>query len=213
MGITIYFKHFWLGRVLPVAVLSLFTAAAADAAFFNNSTGLATPSVTIDFSEHTYPDDTVITTEFSDFGVTFTPNLYYQTTFPGGLVPNATAPDLTNFIPGPGSGLVNPFSINFSSPVSGAAFVLGTNPNMTTFTAFLLGVQVDAGIAPTDLNNAMDFYGFKGITFDKITVSVGGDGFAILDTLQIVPEPSSWMLLVAGGIVLVGVTGLRRVIA
>jgi hypothetical protein len=220
MGRTFYLKHFSSGLVLPVLALSMLATGAANAAFFNNSTGLPSPSQTIDFSEHAFADNTVITNQFSDLGVTFSPNLYYQNIFPNPPgppfdVPNSTGADLTNFITGPGTGLVNPFSINFSSPVTGAAFVLATNGDPATlFTAFLMGVPVDAGTAATGFNNSTDFYGFMGVTFDKITVSVNNnDGFAILDTLQIVPEPSSWVLMFVGGIVLVAGARLRKVMA
>ena len=198
-----------------MVALSVLASGVADAAFFNNTTGLASPSVTIDFSEHTFADNTVITSQFSDLGVTFTPNLYYQNTFIPGQ-PNGPPPDLTNFLPNVG-GLVNPFSIFFSSPVTGAAFVLSTNPNTTMFTALLNGSVVDSGSALTNLSNPMDFYGFTGVTFDQINVSVGADGFAILDTVQTVPEPdtvqtvpepSTWVLMLAGGGILAA--GIRR---
>jgi len=203
-----------LFRYCISVLLILIIAGPAHATFFNNSTGLASPTQTVDFSEHTFADDTPITTQFSDVGLTFAPNLYYENTFAPG-VPNSTAPDLTNFIPSNGSGLTNPFSIFFSSPVTSAALVLGTNPNTTMFTAFLGGVMVDSGSAPSSLGNPNDFYGFTGVTFDQITVSVGGDGFAVLDTVQTVPvpEPSQWILFVAGAGILVAFVRGRRVTA
>jgi PEP-CTERM motif-containing protein len=201
-------------RYLLLLVLGTFTASVANATFFNNSSGITSPAETIDFSEHTFADNTFITTQFSDLGVTFSPGLYYQNTFAPGL-PNSVPPDLTNFLPANGGGEVDPFSIFFSSPVTAAAFVLGTNPNTTMFFALLNGVVVDSGSAPSSLNNSMDFYGFTGVSFDQIIVDVGGDGFAVLDTLQldtllpIVPEPSTWALVLLG-IGLVAVMRLRR---
>jgi hypothetical protein len=195
--------------------LTTFVTSVANAAFFNNSTGLVSPVQTVTFSEHTFADDTVITNQFADVGLTFSPNLYYQNSFnPGGAVPNLNPPDLTNFIPSTGGGLVNPFSISFSSPVTGAAFVLATNPNTTLLTAFLNNVIVDTGSAPSSLNNPNDFYGFTGVTFDRIDVTVGSDGFAILDTVQTaqsVPEPSAFILLLGGAGTLAAFIRLRGV--
>jgi hypothetical protein len=206
--------HFSLRYLVLILVLSIVSAGVANATFFNNTTGIASPAFTLDFSEHTFADNTLISNQFSDYGVTFGVDLYYQNTF-SPSIPNSIAPTLTNFIPANGSGLANPFSVSFSVPVTAAAFVLGTNPNTTLFTALLNGVVVDSGSAPSSLNNPMDFYGFSGIVFDQIIISVGGDAFAVFDTLQVdtllpptggIPEPSTWALILVG----IGVAGAMR---
>jgi hypothetical protein len=209
--------RFCLRYLIPILVLSTFAADRANALFFfNNTSGLDAPAETVDFSEHTFADNTLINNQFSDQGVTFSVDLFYQNTFSPNM-PNSDAPTLTNFNPDNGNGLTNPFSINFTSPVYAAAFVLGTNPNTTLFTALLNGIVVDSGSAPSSLGNAMDFYGFSGVVFDQIIISVGGDAFAVLDTLEFnpgtsvpdVPEPTTWALILVGA-GLAGVMRLRR---
>lgn len=213
--------RFCLRYLFTILVLSTFAAGQANALFFNNTSGLDSPQYTVDFSEHTFADNTLINNQFSDVGVTFSVDLYYQNTF-SPSIPNSIAPTLTNFIPQDGSGLVNPFSINFTVDVTAAAFVLGTNPHITFFTALLDGVVVDFGSASTSLNNSMDFYGFSGVAggvFDQIIIDVqgGADSFAVLDTLEFtaapgqpdVPEPTTWALILVG-LGLAGVMRLRR---
>jgi hypothetical protein len=151
-----------------------------------------------------FRENTVITNQFADVGVTFSPLQYYdsdKTFFPNGFtnVSGHWVADFedVSFFP------TNPFTIHFSKDQTGAAFALVTDPDETaTFTALLHGVPVETATAPTGFNIPNNFYGFTRVTFDAIQVDVGGDGLAVLDNIQAVaptvPEPSALALVGLG---------------
>jgi hypothetical protein len=175
------------------AVLGLMagTAGQSRAGQIINSTGLASPALTITFSEHVFASGTSITNQYQDLGVTFSPNLYYapQT---GGF-PHIDNQNLGNFSPS-----ISPFTIQFTHDLTSAAFAMATNPGTSTFKALENGVVVDSFSTTTDVSNTNNFYGFTGETFNAIQVTVGGLSMAmLLDNLQLgtqaiaTPEPST----------------------
>ena len=174
-----------------------------QAATLNNTTGIVSPAQTITFDELVFANNTTITLQYSSLGATFSPNLYYD---PSGKnaynsVPNISGNYLANFYPG----YVDPFNINFSIAQTNAAFALATNPGTTTFNAYLGGTLVESFSAATSYSQSNDFYGFTGISFDRIEILPGGNNLAIVDNLQMatVPEPSTFVLAGLGAAALV----------
>lgn len=174
----------------------LLVAGNAQAGLLFNSTGLTSPQSTITFDEHLLTTGSVVTSEFSDLGITFSPGLYYssQTGFP-----NITGNTVTNF--GSGSDIFD-FSINFLADQSEAAFAMVSNGSSWDFTAYLDGSIVESfsEIVNTSVPN---FYGFTGIVFDEIRISSAVNDYMIIDNVQLsnvtsVSEPASFALLALG---------------
>lgn len=180
----------------------------AHAASVQNTTGIVSPIITITFDEVALGDSALVTTEYSGLGVTFS-GLYYN---PQGPVP---FPGISGNNVGNNSfPLLNPFSIFFSSDVTSVAFGVATNPGLTTFEAWNGGLFVESFSASTSFDGSTDYYfGFTGITFDEIRVSVGGAGGGgmLIDNLQVspVPEAKTYAML-AAGLCLLGFVARRR---
>ena len=179
---------------MAVCAVLVATAGHVQATSLNNTTGIASPARTITFNEFVFDNNTAITLQYASLRVTFSPQLYYN---PSGAnaynsVPNISGNYLANFYPG----FVTPFDINFSVIQDSAAFVLGTNPGTTTFSAYLGATLVDTFSTATSHSQNNDYYGFTGVSFDRIEITPGGNGLGIIDNLQIstVPEPSAFAL-------------------
>lgn len=182
-------KKFILGALL-------FAASNVHATLIFNTTGLLSPESTITFDEHILSTGATVTNEYSDLGITFSPNLYYssQTGFP-----NITGNTVTNF----GSGnQVGSFSINFLENQTESAFAMVSNSSLWNFSALFNGAVVESfsEIVNTSTPN---FYGFTGITFDEILISSSINDAMIIDNLQMgettsVPEPTSLAILALG---------------
>ena len=102
------------------AVILLVNAAPVSATPIINNTGIASPTQTITFSELSFATGTPITNQFSSFGATFSPSLFYNVQpafFP--------TPSLANF--DLAGNINNPVTITFSHPVTSAAFAMQTN--------------------------------------------------------------------------------------
>ena len=183
----------------------------ASAAFVANSdTGLTSPDVSIDFGSNLFADGTVITNQFevSD-GVIFGATYQY-----------GTAPNLGGSISGGVLGTVaatfTPGSIFFTSAVSEAVFSWRTNPGTTTFEALLNLASVESFTAATnaDISAAGKFYGFGGILFDEIRLTINlADTAFTLDNLQYnltaVPLPAALPLFLSA-LAGLGLMGWRR---
>jgi hypothetical protein len=148
-------------------------------------TGLASPAVTITFTEFGIPDGTAVTNQYASLGIIFSSGMY-QTS---GAVVNFLGPLVTS-----------PFSIYFTSPQSSAAVNLVTNTGTSSFSALLGGAPVDSFSAST---GAQAYYGFTGESFDEIQITPGGlYNVGVLVNVQLgsepVPEPSAFALLGSG---------------
>lgn len=187
----------------------------AKAGFIQNTTGIANPTETITFDEHILPSDSILSTQYSDLGVTFSNGFKYDPQEGSGF-PHIDNSNAGNFLP-----IVNPVSIFFNQDETGAAFALVTNPGNSTITALENGVVVDSATVATDTSQQNNFFGFTGETFNQIEINAGGINNAFLiDNLQLgapaaaaAPAPSSLILLGVGFVGLLGCAGLRRRLA
>jgi hypothetical protein len=190
---------------LPALVIAI-AVGGAEAAINVNGTGLSNPAQTITFDEHVFPNLTSLTTEYSDLGVTFSPNLYYHTTsYPPGEFPNIHFPYLANFANSETP--VDPFVLRFLQPQTDVAFAISNNWGLIDFTTFLRGAVVETRAFWGTPTNTIDFYVFSGKQIDEIEMHVDAYfTWMCLDNIQTghaIPEPSTlivWSLLGASGI-------------
>jgi hypothetical protein len=196
---TFQIRNFSAG-LAAIAILSLSASAQAD--ILINNTGLPSPAETITFSEIVLPPETPVTNQYASFGVTFSPNLFYNTQpifFPTESLANFDFNGNVN----------NPVAMMFSQVQTAAAFALQTNPGDSTFTARLGGSVVESFTAPTtlsilpDTSQASNFYGFTNIAFDEIDI-LSNTTYFQMDNLQLgntvapVPEPGSLAIVLIG---------------
>ncbi|MDB4914411.1 MAG: sorting protein [Gemmatimonadetes bacterium] len=209
-----------MSRLLAVAatVVALSAPSLAGAQTINAAaTGLASPASTVTF-EGNVPVGGDIGATYAGQGVSLTPgivfgNVGWFSAVGGGQ--NAACNFCGN------SGIVAPFDVMFAWAVNGSAFQFYTNPNTTTFTAYLNNVAVSSFSSATSYNpGATWFYGFdQSVQLDRIRIATGADGAMVLDNLQIgaavvaTPEPASLALLGTGLLGIAGVVRRRRVSA
>ena len=185
-------------RVFGTAIVGIVAAAAltfmpsgAQALPVNDqNTGLAAPDVVVDFGSNSFKPTTIITDEFAGQGVEFGSIYVYQTSaIP---TPAVAGGHVEAGIPSSGPPLA-PGSIFFTSDVTEAVFSWRTAPGTTTFEAYLDGALVETFAASTsDDASTGRFYGFTGIVFDEIRLSISSlnNGFS-LDNLQYSTAPVS----------------------
>jgi hypothetical protein len=169
----------------------------AQAASFQNSTGLVAPTSVENFDGSVIANATAAASLFA--GLSFGPGSVLSTEYDGSF-PNITGQHIANFSDSLGNCCNNATYIDFSSTVSGAAFNFVSNTQGFIFSAYLAGNLVESATFSTDLSG--QFVGFYGISFDRITI-VGDSTYNnayLLDNLQIaaVPEPTTYAMLLAG---------------
>jgi uncharacterized repeat protein (TIGR01451 family) len=173
----------YLLGLLFLALTLVLVTPDSEAAPVTNDFGLANPTTTITFDEIVLAPAEVVTNQYEALGVIFSPNLYYDPQGPAGpsLYPGVSGHNLGNFFP-----IVNPFSIQFSTPQIAVAFGIATNPANTEFTAKLNGIVVETYQSATDATTAaVSFQGFEGVLFDEIEISTVGSNEALLiDNIQ-----------------------------
>ena len=186
-------KQTLIGAALAVAGVvssALSIAPAAKAAFFQNGTGLSGPISTVTFDEIILPYLAQVTTQYNGLGVALSPFGFYFTEVNNGL--NA----VSNFVPYGYGGDRFAMDVLFSAPVTEAAFqAIGPSDATAIFTAYLGSSSVEsASAALWSPGGLARYYGFDGITFDRISISPyapSGDPFGagwrsplILDNIQ-----------------------------
>ena len=192
-------------KALAVVACTLLFAGASFGSIIDHGTGLTSPVQTVSFSEFTFAPNTPITTQFSSLGVSFTPQLYYDT--PDALPANIVGDRLQNYYFQGSYICCNNFSILLTDARNAVDFNFVTTPGTTTFTAKLLGVTLASFSTSTDLTSTPNFYGFQGFFLDEIDVSIASSNGAMqLDNIQLgetsAPEPGVFGLLGSGLIAL-----------
>lgn len=181
-----------------------------------NKTGLAAPSRVITFDEHVFASGTVLTNQYADLGVRFSPNLVYGIPVTPAQFPPLEGNILRNFFPNGDDEFVGaePFSLLFDDNQTSVAFALNfLQPGATTISALLDGNLVRSFDVEASINATDNFYlGFSGIVFDEIRVDLpNGNNTILLDNIQFgalaVPAPGVHWLLAIG---LLGLFTARR---
>lgn len=197
--------------VFGLSITSVLVANSAQGASLTNGTGLSNPALTITADEFILPNETVVTNQYSSLGVTFSPNVYYNSNNGNLGVPFAPVVAgnyFGNFDNLTDRNLDDPFSLQFSSDQTDVAFgLVPGNPGTITFTALLNGSIVES--FSTAVGLPAQFYGFTDSLFDEIQIEVdipGGIPRVIFDNIQIgiaapvtTPEPGTILGLLAVG--------------
>ncbi len=177
--------------VIGVASSALSSMPAAKAAFFQNGTGLSRPTSTITFNEIILPFLTQVANQYDSLGASFSPFGYYFPAYNGNIQGNPTdLNSISNFIPNGIAGSAFAMDVIFSDPVTEAALQAIGPPDATaTFTAYLGGSPVESASAALGVGGPAHYYGFDGITFDRISIdtyrpSLGWRSPLILDNIQ-----------------------------
>lgn len=198
--------------VLAAVGIALTTCTTVQAApIVNSATGLASPVTTITFSEAAVAPGTALGSQYAALGLQGGTNLFISAEQDMGL-PNINEDRLNNF-PIRGGPFLNPTTITFTQPVTGAAFNMISNTGTSNFEALLGGNVVESFTGTTDLTSTNNFFGFTSITFDTIRITGGGlNGAFAIDNLQIgaaapIPEPATLVLF---GTLALGAFGVRR---
>jgi hypothetical protein len=186
-------KSHFLGALATAALITIGMAGPSTASTFAfKSTGLAAPSQYITFDGLAQGTD--IGSTYSAQGVTFfglEATLAYENYFPDSLAPAAV-----NFHP-----IVNPFEMNFSSPVTAVSFLVVTEGHGTDVSAYLNGTLVETLFIGNYLSGQA-YFGFTDTAFDKLVFAVRGNRTAYIDNLgfnvSAVPEPSTWAMMMLG---------------
>jgi hypothetical protein len=195
---------------LLAALLTGALALPAQAAFVTNSTGLTLPHQTLDFEGQPLVMNQAVTNEFQAFGVTF--SNAFGNPDPSAGYPNISGNRLGNFRGGIGN--QGTLVMDFANVLSSVSFALVSAQGTSTIQAFLGNALVETASIATNASSTSNYYGFDGIQFDRVTLSVASfDRALLIDNLQTidaptaVPEPAGWALV---GLALAGLGAFSR---
>ena len=185
----------------------MFLAGAANAGILTSDSGFDASSTTINFNEVSIAAGSIVTSEFSSQGVSFSTDVngWYASNEPDiySINPGFADRYLDSFTGGAAASIFNIFFAN-NVDAAGAFFEFNDSSPAATFNAFLNGSLVET----FDYNNmsccnSSEFIGFGGITFDQLQITNITNVHFIMDTLSFsptatVPEPTSLALLGLG---------------
>lgn len=220
----------FLSRAAVVVALSAAATVASATPIDNSASGLSGTTALITFDEHVLPQDTQVTTQYADRGVTFVPGLYYSPDDPDEHYYTSVIDGhfLGNYSTAQDPALLASITLKFGSTQTRAAFGFASNSSNYTFSSYLGNTQVESFTA-----NVVTFgyFGFTGSLFDSIVIKslgspdaneAGYPDFFDLDNIQFdvpalltladigpsrVPEPAVDALL---GLGLVAALAMRR---
>lgn len=162
----------------------------AEAIFFQNSRGIPSPTRIVTFSEFAPSPNTIITTQYQAYGVSFVPCVFYAPTFDQDfgtphIDPAASAGNFVQVY-----GALQQFSIVFQQPVNAASFAVLSQEGTFDVTPLSRGVELAVGsymfaggLRPDKTNN---FVGVAGATFDELRISnvQSFDHALVIDNIQ-----------------------------
>lgn len=178
----------------------LFVAGSANATIIYSVTGLSGTFNTESFDTNT-GSGSAAASQFS--GITFASGNYVSNDY-SGYYPNMTNSVIANFYPC----CTDPTSFSFDLDLSDLAFAFVSNPQDTTFSAYLNNTLVDSASINTDFSG--NYINITGMIFDEIRITSAGDDNDtgdyndpyIIDDMQFrlaqVPEPTTLALLGLG---------------
>ena len=218
-SIMLVVRYIFLG--LTILFVSI---ASVNAAIINNSnTGLAAWSTLLEFDEVSIDQGAAVTNQYQAYGVTFEGLLFNPGWAPVGpdiWIPDGTRPILGNTTSS--SGRSDPWSIIFDNDQHSVAFTLAmkTLSNSYYLTAYLADTVVESFEIVAGSTDSYGYYGFTGITFDRVmmaavspdtTIELNLDttiGFTLIDNLQFAtPVPAAVWLF---GTALIGLFGFNK---
>jgi hypothetical protein len=203
------FQMKYFNKYAILVALSALSFGAQATSISNSSSGLTGTFTTENFDSWVLGSSSDVSSPDLSFdSFQYADNLY------DGVFPHLSGNSILN-----DSELISTFS--FSGAVSGVAFNFVSTGGDAIFTAFLGAVEVGQFTALTGIAND-NFYGFKDISFDSISIDTNGTEYAsyALDNLQVassleiaavtqVPEPESYAMFMAG-LGLMGFIARRR---
>jgi len=206
---------------LPLLLAFFVLPSAVEATFFHNTTGLGSYESSVTFSEVAVSHGAFVTNEFSAYGVEFPSYPVYDSNVTGSGN-NVSGAGLRRYGYGDGS-TPTVIVIKFTETLTEAAFALVSddgNGAQNKFEALLGNAVQETDYVDAVANRTDNFYGFTGINFDAIRVTVAGatGGNTVLDNIQLgaafdggtgsVPEPATAVIWTAlGGL---GLIAYRR---